>query len=139
MKTFEKVKLLKPINVEKIRVEKDYYFPNAYIIDLPLDSTPDHVWQSFFDHEWKSSMHLWDRKLYVVGRNLRLVTMPNNIEEKIGWVKGIIEKTNKVIDEYNKKEKARAARETKLRKRLASEEERGEVEMIKGTLRRLGI
>ena len=61
------------IEADKIVIKKDHYFSNAYIIDRPLDSIPDHIWQDIFERQWKSSRHLWDRKLSVVGNKLRLV------------------------------------------------------------------
>jgi hypothetical protein len=44
---------------------------------------------------------LWDRKLAVIGEKVRLITTPDEIEEKLDWVKNMIEQTNKYIDEYN--------------------------------------
>lgn len=129
----KKVKLLKPVNVDKVRIKQDHYFPNAYVIDLPLDSTPDHVWQDIFEREWKSSRHLWDRKLFVVGRNLRLLTTAYDVKEKLDWVKEIIERTNKGIKEYNRELEARAAQKEEQLKR---QEESANVEMIRDMLRR---
>jgi hypothetical protein len=105
----KKVNLLKPVNVGKIAIKRDHYFSGAYIIDLPLDSTPDHVWQDIFEYEWKSSRHLWDRKLFVMGDKLRLVTAPNEIGSKLDWVKQILDQTNKGIDDYNREAEARMA------------------------------
>ena len=48
-----------------------------------------------------SSRHLWDRKLALIGEKVRLITTPDEIEEKLDWVKNIMEQTNKYIDEYN--------------------------------------
>lgn len=127
----KKVKLLKPFDIDKIAIKKDHYFHSAYIIDLPLDSTPDHVWQDIFEREWKSSRHLWDRKLFVVGDLLRLITSPDEFEEKLDWVEQIIDKTNKAIEEYNLA--TRIAEETSTQKLW---EEKARVEMIKETLRR---
>jgi len=70
----KKVKLSKPFDVDKITIKRDRYFPSAYIIDLPLDSIPDHIWQDIFERTWKASRHLWDRKLFVISDKLRLVT-----------------------------------------------------------------
>jgi hypothetical protein len=42
---------LEPLNIDKIAIMKDHYFPDAYIIDLLLDSKPDHVWQHLFERE----------------------------------------------------------------------------------------
>ena len=80
--TVKQVKLLEPVDVDNITIKRDHYFRKAYIIDLPLDSTPDHVWQDIFEREWKSSRHLWDRKLFTIGDKLRLVTTANEIAEK---------------------------------------------------------
>jgi len=44
---------------------------------------------------------LWDRKLALIGEKVRLITTPDEIEEKLDWVKNIMEQTNKYIDEYN--------------------------------------
>ncbi|MGQ9539214.1 MAG: hypothetical protein ACUVTE_06520 [Candidatus Bathycorpusculaceae bacterium] len=70
----KKINLLKPFDVSKISIEKDRYFYDAYILDLPLDAVPDHIWQDIFEREWKSSRHLWDRKLFIIGDKVRLVT-----------------------------------------------------------------
>ncbi|MEM3696633.1 MAG: hypothetical protein QXQ94_03905 [Candidatus Bathyarchaeia archaeon] len=131
----KKVKLLEPLDIEKITINRDHYFPNAYIIDLPLDSTPDHVWQDIFEREWKASRHLWDRKLFVMGDKLRLLTTLNNIEEKINWIKEVIDRTNKSIDEYHKDMEARASQiEEQLRKQMV--DETAKIEKIRDTLRR---
>lgn len=137
MKTAKKVKLLEPFDVDEIKIERDHYFPNAYIIDLPLDSTPDHAWQDIFEREWKSSRHLWDRKLFVMGHKLRLVTPPNNIKEKLDWVKQIIERTNKGIDEYNREAEARAAQIEDQLKRQTRKEEKVNIDMIREILRKI--
>ncbi|MGD8565707.1 MAG: hypothetical protein PVF96_05095 [Candidatus Bathyarchaeota archaeon] len=132
-----KVKLSTPFDVEKIAIRRDQYFPKAYIIDLPLDSTPNHVWQDIFERNWKSSMHLWDRKLFVVGDKLRLVTTVHEFGEKLDWIEKVIEETNDGIDEYNigleKEEEVRLEKELKRQKRW---DEKGKVELIKDILRR---
>lgn len=133
--TVKKVKLLEPININGISIHRDHYFPNAYIIDLPLDSLPDHVWLYIFEREWKISRHLWDRKLFVVGDKLRLVTTEHGIEEKIDWVKKVIESTNKRVDEYNKEVDVHAVQaEEEARKQ--AEEEKAKAEAIKDIVRR---
>jgi hypothetical protein len=98
----EKVNLLEPVNIDKITISKDHYFQGAYIIDFPLDSKPDHVWQDIFDREWTTSRHLWDRKIFIIGDTLRLVTTPNGIEEKISWIKEVISSANRSVENYNK-------------------------------------
>jgi len=103
MVNVKKVNLKEPLKIENITIRKDHYFPNAYVVDLPLDSEPDHVWQDIFEREWRTSMHLWDRKLFLIGDTLRLVATPEDMEEKIGWVKGVIAATNKGVEDYNRR------------------------------------
>jgi len=98
----KKVKLSKPFDVDKITIKRDRYFPSAYIIDLPLDSIPDHIWQDIFERTWKSSRHLWDRKLFVIGDKLRLVTTAHEFGDKLDWIEQVIKETNKGIDEYDR-------------------------------------
>jgi hypothetical protein len=131
----KKVKLLEPVDVDKITIKRDHYFPNAYVIDFPLDSTPDHVWQDIFEREWKSSRHLWDRKLFVMGDKLRLLTTADEIEEKLGWVKHVMEQTNMDIDEYNREAESRATELEEQMKRTI-EEEKANVERMREVIRR---
>lgn len=131
----KKVKFLEHVDVGKINIMRDDYFSNAYVIDLPLDSTPDHVWQDIFEREWKSSRHLWDRKLFTMGDKLRLVTTANEIEEKLDWVKQVLEQTNKGIEEYNRETEAREAQMDEQVKRQMLEKE-AKVEEIRNVLRR---
>jgi hypothetical protein len=105
------------------------------VIDLPLDSVPGHVWQDIFEREWKSSRHLWDRKLYVVGDNLRLVTTKDDIEDKLDSVKQVIDRTNRFIDEYNRQEETRPQLEKGVRS-SGLEEERISIDVIRDSLRR---
>ena len=102
--TVKKVKLLEPIDVEAIPVKKYPLFKDAYVIDLPLDDEPHYIWRIFFEQEVKSSLDLWERKVVVVGRTLKLITTPRRIKEKIRWLKKVIEKTNSRVEEYNKVE-----------------------------------
>jgi tRNA uridine 5-carbamoylmethylation protein Kti12 len=132
----KKANLLEPVDVDKISIKMDHYFPSAYIIDLPLDSAPDHVWQDIFEFEWKSSRHLWDRKLFVIGDKLRLITTADEIESKLGWVKKIIEQTNAGIDEYNQETETRIPQIEEEAKKQELEAE-AQVGKIRETLRRM--
>jgi hypothetical protein len=130
-----KVKLKENIDVSALGIKKDSYFRSAYVIDLPLDSVPDHAWQDILDREWRASLRLWDRKLFVVADKLRLVTSIDDIEGKIDWVKQVIERTNQGIDEYNKEIKARETQtEEDLHRRTA--EEKVSVDAIRDSLRK---
>jgi len=132
----KKVKLVDPIDVSTVNIVRDHYFRDAYIIDLPLDSTPDHVWQEIFEKEWKSTRHLWDRKLFVIGDKLRLVTSPYDIEDKLDWVKSVMVQVNKSVDDYVKELESQAVQAKEQWKAKASEEEKVTIEGIRETLRK---
>jgi hypothetical protein len=127
----KKVTLLKPFDVDKISIDRDHYFRSAYIIDLPLNLTPDHVWQDIFEQKWSSSRHLWDRKLFVIGDKLRLVTTDEEFAEKLDWIEQVINETNKAIDDYN-----RAAQAAEEMPKQQLWEDKANVERLKATLRR---
>jgi len=133
----KKIKLLKPFDVDEITIKRDRYFSNAYIIDLPLDSMPDHVWQDIFERTWKSSRHLWDRKLFVISDKLRLVTTADEFGDKLDWIEQVIKETNKGIDEHNlaveKEEEIRIEEEMKKQKLW---DEKARIEMMKDALRK---
>jgi|GEM_PF-605647 hypothetical protein len=126
----QKVKLLKPFDVSKISIEKDLYFSEAYVIDLPLESSPDHTWLDIFDHEWKSSRHLWDRKLSVIGDKVRLVTTEHDFKDKLDWVEQIIDQTNKAVEEH--RHMLQIAEQQKER---ATWDDRARIERIREMLR----
>ena len=137
--TPKKVRLKRNIDGNTVEIRRDNYFPSAYVIDLPLDSVPDHAWQDILDREWKASLRLWDRKLFVVGDKLRLVTTIDDIGGKLDWVKQVIEKTNRGIDEYNKEVKASEALSEEETRRRAMEESVS-IDTIRDSLRkRLGV
>lgn len=134
-----KVRLLASPNVDSISISRDRYFHNAYTIDLPLDSMPDHIWQDIFEKEWKSSRHLWDRKLFIVGDKLRLATTVDDLEDKLDWISQIIERTNKDVDEYNQETEARETQVEEDARRRTAEGDRVSVDTIRDTIRkRLG-
>jgi hypothetical protein len=97
----KKVNLMKSIDVDKIPIRRDSFLPNAYVIELPLDSQPDYVWLTFFEQEWKSSLDLWERKAVIVGDKLLLITTPTEIGEKIDWLKRVVESTNMRVERFN--------------------------------------
>lgn len=134
-----KVRLLASPNVDFISINRDRYFHNAYTIDLPLDSMPDHIWQDIFEKEWKSSRHLWDRKLFIVGDKLRLATTVDDLEDKLDWISQIIERTNKDVEEYNQETEARETQVEDDARRRTAEGDRVSVDTIRDTIRkRLG-
>jgi len=101
----KKVSLVKSLDVDKIHIERYPFSTNALVIELPLDSQPNYVWQTIFEQEWKSSLHLWERKVAIVGDKLLLITTPTEIEEKIDWLKRVIESTNMCVERFNQTQK----------------------------------
>lgn len=135
----KKIALLKPFNVDNINISKDHYFRNAYVIDLPLDSAPDHIWLDIFEQKWRSSRHLWDRKVFVIGDKLRLVTTVDEFGEKLDWIEQVIKETNKAVDEYNtavKMEKELTAKVGSEAQKNMLWEERARVETLREALRK---
>lgn len=108
----QKVKIKHPIDARKIAIHPDPFHPNAYIIALPLDSDPSYAWQTLFEQELWSSLDFWDRKVLIVGKELKLVTSPDNLEDKLNWLERVVVGTNKRVEEHNKK--AKVEREAKL-------------------------
>lgn len=100
-----KMNLMESIDVDTIPIQRDLFLPNAYVIELPLDSQPDYVWQTIFEHEWRSSLHLWERKVAIVGDKLMLITTPTKIGEKIDWLRKIIGSTNLRVEKLTKTQK----------------------------------
>ena len=102
----EKVNIKHPIDPQNVTIYKDPFYPDAYIIGLPLDSDPSYVWQRLFEQELWSSLDFWDRKVVIVGRELKLVTTRERVGEKLGWLEELVTATNRRVEEYNKKAKA---------------------------------
>ena len=88
-----------PFAKNKVHVSQNPTFPDAYIVDLPLDSVPDKEWRDTFELKWRSSRDLWDRKLFLVKDKVRLVTGADGFVEKLDWVDKTIDETNDAIKE----------------------------------------
>jgi hypothetical protein len=84
-----------------IKLEKDPFRPGAYVITLPLDSDPSYVWQALFQQVLWWSLDLWDLKVLIVGRELKLITTPAQLAKKLDWVEKLVTATNAKVDEYN--------------------------------------
>ncbi len=91
------IRIMTPFDTSRICVSQNPAFPEAYIVDLPLDSVPDEEWKDTFDMKWKSSRDLWDRKLLLVKDKVRLVTTADGFVEKLDWVERTIGDTNDAI------------------------------------------
>ena len=101
----KRVNIKHPIDAHNISINEDPFRPNAYVISLPLDSDPSYVWQTLFEQTLSSSLDFWDRKALVVGRELKLMTTQNGLEEKLEWLEGVVDATNRQVEEHNRKTK----------------------------------
>ena len=125
-----------PFDISKICVSQNPTFPDAYIVDLPLDSVPNQEWRDAFDLKWKSSRDLWDRKLSLIDDKVRLVSTSDEFVEKLEWVEKTVNETNHAIKDQcriigKEKEMIREA----TAKQALQTDMRGS-EMIVETLRR---
>jgi hypothetical protein len=93
------VRIMTPFDTSRICVSQNPTFPDAYIVELPLDSVPDQEWQDAFELRWKSSRDLWDRKLLLINDKVRLVSTADGFVEKLEWVEKTIDETNGAIKE----------------------------------------
>lgn len=111
----EKVDIQYLVNAKNVVISKDPFYPDAYVISLPLASAPSYVWQTLFEQELRVSTDFWDRKVMVVGSEVKLITTRDRVEEKLSWLESLIVATNKRVDDYNSKVKfEREVIETKL-------------------------
>jgi hypothetical protein len=91
------VRIMTPFETSRICVSQNPAFPDAYIVDLPLDSVPDQEWRDAFELKWKSSRDLWDRKLLLINDKVRLVSTVDGFVEKLDWIEKTIDDTNDAI------------------------------------------
>jgi len=110
-KLASKASIRRPVNVQDVTVHRDPFYPNAYVVALPLDTEPCYEWQTIFAQEMWSSLDFWDRKVVVVGRELKLVTTREKMADKLDWLEALVAATNRKIDEYNRNIKAERSME----------------------------
>ncbi len=112
---------LKPVDPDKLKIEKSALFSGAYVFDLELDSTPDHLWILAFEVELHASRYMSARTpVAVVGSKLEVLTLPDEIKGKVEWIKGLVDSTNKSMEKYNEQIKLR--REAEQDKQLKEQE-----------------
>jgi len=99
---------LKPVDPDNLKIEKSALLSGAYVFDLELDSTPDHHWILAFEAERQASRYMSARTpVAVVGNKLEVLTLPDQIKDKVEWIKGLVDSTNKSIEKYNEQIKQR--------------------------------
>ena len=116
----KKVNIKELINPDIIEIDKDDSFPMAYAFELPLDATPDDVWQSIFEAERKSSFYMMKKKSHNRRRQIESDNSSRGNWEKIEWVTSLVSSTNKRVEEYN--EEIRRREEEKKTERKLHEE-----------------
>jgi hypothetical protein len=107
-----KVNIIQPVDPERVHIEKDSFHPTALVVSLPLDSEPSYVWLTLFEQVLWSSLDFWDRKVVIVGKELKLATDPTGVSEKLHWLEALVSTTNKKVDEHNRTQSAIKKAET---------------------------
>lgn len=99
---------LKPIDPDKLKIEKSAVLAGAYVFDLELDSVPDHHWIFAFEAELQASRYMSARTpVAIVGNKLEVVTLPDEIKDKVEWIKGLVDSTNKSVEKFYEQIKQR--------------------------------
>jgi len=112
---------LKPVDPDKLKIEKSVLIVGAYVFDLELDSTPDHHWILAFEAELQASRYMrTGTPVAVVGNKLEVVTLPDESKGKVEWIKGLVDSTNKRIEKINEQIKQR--HEAEQQKQLKQQE-----------------
>jgi len=88
--------------VSKISINAHPNFSDVYVVELPLDSVPDENWRETFEHKWRSSRDLWDRKICLIEDKIKLLTTADYFDEKLDWIERILDDTNKTVKEYSR-------------------------------------
>jgi hypothetical protein len=97
-----KVSIKQPKSADNVDIREDPFRRDAYVISLHLDAIPSYVWHTLFQIELVSSLDFWDRKVLIVGDELKLVTTRDNLQGKLDWLEKIVAATNKRVDEHAK-------------------------------------
>jgi hypothetical protein len=96
---------LKIADIEQIHIDKDYSFPDAYVMELPLDPIPDEVWHGLFRNEYNNDPYTLTRKIEVMRNSLRVITTLEECDKHLEWVRQLVDRTNNRVDEWNKARK----------------------------------
>jgi hypothetical protein len=99
---FSKEVNLKPIDADRLKIEKSNEFNEAYAVEIELDSTPDSIWTWYFNMEYYKNLDLMKRQVVITGDKLRIAASPNDIKENIEWIKDLVRITNEKVRMYTK-------------------------------------
>ena len=117
MPHFSKTVNLKPIDPDKLKIERSVWLRDGYDFELELDSIPDPVWVQIFEGERQASLNTLKGPVSVAVDKLEVSTSPDEINGKIEWIKGLVNSTNQGVEEYNEQvmQKIEADEQKRLR------------------------
>ena len=117
MPHFSKTVNLKPVDPDKLKIERSVWLRDGYDFELELDSIPDPVWVQIFEGERQASLNTLKGPVSVAVDKLEVATSPDEIKGKIEWVKGLVDSTNRGVDKYNEQimQKIEADEQKRLR------------------------
>ena len=101
MPHFSKTVNLKPVDPDKLKIERSVWLRDGYDFELELDSIPDPGWVQIFERERQASLNTLKGPVSVAVDKLEVSTSPDEIKGKIEWVKGLVDSTNQGVEEYN--------------------------------------
>jgi len=92
------------VEVDTETVEVDNSFPGAYAFYIKLSGKPEPRWVRIFNFEWERSVYLMKREIRVVGDRLRLISgADDNIQKHVDFAKTLVKRTNRRVEEDNRR------------------------------------
>jgi organic radical activating enzyme len=116
MNVIEKTNL-KPINPETLNIKKLSTEEDTFLVELPLDGTPQEDWQELFEKELKKTaqplailkkpndsfpMFETNYPKNLQGDTISIITNPKKLQEDIKLVMQLVETVNDRVDRHNK-------------------------------------
>jgi hypothetical protein len=116
MNVIEKTNL-KPINPETLNIKKLSTEEDTFLVELPLDGTPQEDWQELFEKELKKTaqplailkkpndsfpMFETNYPKNLQGDTISIITNPKKLREDIKLVMQLVETVNDRVDRHNK-------------------------------------
>jgi hypothetical protein len=116
MNVIEKTNL-KPINPETLNIKKLSTEEDTFLVELPLDGTPQEDWQELFEKELKKTaqplailkkpndsfpMFETNYPNSLQGDTISIITNPKKLREDIKLVMQLVETVNDRVDRHNK-------------------------------------
>jgi hypothetical protein len=108
---------LKAINPETLNIRKLSTEEDTFLVELPLDGTPQEDWQKLFEDELKKTaqpfailkkpndsfpMFESDYSNSLQGDTISIITNPKKLQEDIKLVMQLVETVNDRVDRHNK-------------------------------------